>query len=387
MFYNVLVYCLLSSLLFFARDLNAQNRVERHYDKLKKIRNEIRAVEKKIEATKKDETSVLYVLTNLDLDIDVTQSFIQNLKKGLKRKGNQISKIEESLKTTEAELKRLKDIFRQRLIYIYKYGRFKDIELLLTARSLNDGLLWLEYQKRLSDNDYRNYLKIEEKQAKIVRDKSILNIELEGKKKLLKDKINEEAKLKSKKKERQTVLASIQQNMDLLRLRLAEKEREAEERRQLIARLEREKEETPLIKPETLFAELRGRLSWPTEGRIVSRFGRFRNPELKTVTENIGIEIKAPAGSPIHAVASGKVTAITWQRGRGNIIIISHYGGYYTVYTHLEVPLVDLLEEVEMGQVIGNVGESGSLKGPILHFEIWQGTEVLNPDDWLAKSS
>lgn len=367
--------------------MSAQNRIERHHDKLKKIRNEIRAVEKEIEATKKDETSVLYVLTNLDLDIDVTQSYIQNLKRQQKKKERQISSIESNLRTTQGELERLKEIFRKRLVYIYKYGRFKDIELLLTAKSFNDGLLWLEYQKRLSENDYRNYLKIKEKQARIARDRSLLSIELEQKRQLLRDKINEEAKLKSKKKERQKVLTSIRKNMDLLRLRLAEKEKEAEERRQLIAKLEREKKETPLTKPETLFTQLQGRLLWPTQGRIVSRFGRFKHPELKTVTENIGVEIQAAAGSPVQAVASGKVTAITWQRGRGNIVIISHYGGYYTVYTHLEVPLVDLLQEVEVGQVIGRVGESGSLQGPVLHFEIWQGTQVLNPEDWLAKST
>jgi len=103
--------------------------------------------------------------------------------------------------------------------------------------------------------------------------------------------------------------------------------------------------------------------------------------------ENIGIEIEAPEGSPVQVVASGKITKITWQRGRGNIVIVSHYGGYYTVYTHLEEILVDLLEDVEPGQVIGSVGESGSLKGPVLHFEVWKGTTKLNPENWLAKST
>ena len=140
-------------------------------------------------------------------------------------------------------------------------------------------------------------------------------------------------------------------------------------------------------KPGTLFSELRGGMIWPTEGRIVTRFGKVKHPELKTITENIGIEIEAPEGSPVQVVASGKITKITWQRGRGNIVIVSHYGGYYTVYTHLEEILVDLLEDVEPGQVIGSVGESGSLKGPVLHFEVWKGTTKLNPENWLAKST
>jgi len=367
--------------------LGAQNRTERHHEKLRKARNEIRAVQKEIEANKKDETSVLYVLTNLDLDIDLAHSVIRNLKKERKKKESQISKINKNLKTTQQELERLKEIFRKRLVYIYKYGRFKDIELLLTAKSINDGLLWVEYQKRLSENDYRNYVQIKEKQTKITRDQSLLTIELKEKKKLLRNKINEEAKLKTKKHERQKVLTSIRKNTDLLRQRLIEKENAAKEITSLIARLERAPKQTPLPKPGTLFSKLRGLMIWPTEGRIVTRFGKVKHPELKTFTENIGIEIKAPEGNPVQVVAKGKITTITWQRGRGNIVIVSHYGGYYTVYTHLGEILVDLLDDVEPGQVIGNVGESGSLKGPILHFEVWKGTTKLNPENWLAKST
>ncbi|MCH6559973.1 peptidoglycan DD-metalloendopeptidase family protein [candidate division KSB1 bacterium] len=376
------IYCFLG-----AGILSAQNRTERHHEKLRKARNEIRAVQKEIEANNKDETSVLYMLTNLDLDIDLAHSVIQNLKKGRKKKESQISKISKNLKTTQQELERLKEIFRKRLVYIYKYGRFKDIELLLTAKSINDGLLWVEYQKRLSENDYRNYLQIKEKQTKITRDQSLLTIELKEKKKLLRNKINEEAKLKTKKNERQKVLTSIRKNTDLLRQRLIEKEHAAKEIASLIAGLERAPKQTPLPKPGTLFSELRGLMIWPTEGRIVTRFGKVKHPELKTFTENIGIEIKAPEGNPVQVVAKGKITTITWQRGRGNIVIVSHYGGYYTVYTHLREILVDLLDDVKSGQVIGSVGESGSLKGPILHFEVWKGTTKLNPENWLAKST
>jgi len=387
MFCKFLVWFLAIYFFLVAQILSAQNRTERHHEKLRRTRNEIRAVQKEIAANKKDETSVLFVLTNLDLDIDLTHSIIQNLKKEQKKKESQISKIGKNLKTTQEELERLKEIFRKRLVYIYKYGRFKDIELLLTAKSINDGLLWVEYQKRLSENDYRNYLQIKEKQTKVTRDQSLLTIELKGKKKLLRNKINEEAKLKTKKNERQKVLSSIRKNTDLLRQRLAEKENAAKEITNLIAKLEREPKQTPLPKPGTLFSKLRGVMIWPTEGRIVTRFGKVKHPELKTVTENIGIEIEAPEGSPVQVVASGKITTITWQRGRGNIVIVSHYGGYYTVYTHLGEIFVDLLDDVEPGQVIGSVGESGSLKGPILHFEVWKRTTKLNPENWLARNT
>ena len=88
-------------------------------------------------------------------------------------------------------------------------------------------------------------------------------------------------------------------------------------------------------------------------------------------------------GTPVISVDGGQVQTITWQRGRGNIIIISHDHGYYTVYTHLADIRVNPMEYVETGQVIGTVGDSGSLVGPVLHFQIWKNTQNLDPEKWL----
>ncbi len=378
---------ILSCVLFVPNGSIGQNSVENHYQKLKKIREEIRSVESEIAANEKKASTVLFVLTNLDLDIDLTQTFIQKLKKEQKQKEKQISRIEQDLKKTEEELQRLKEAVSKRLVYFYKYGRLKDLELLLTAKSINQGLLWIEYQKRLSAHDKRNYLKIKQKQAQIARDRERLKKELTKKQKLLQEKLAEEKKLKEKKEEREKVLSSIRKTTELYRQELAEKRQAEVQITRLILRLEKAPEDEPLIAPETLFADLQGRMIWPTHGKIVAKFGRYKHPELKTVTENIGIDIRADQGSPVRAVASGRVTVITWQRGRGNIVIVKHYGGYYTVYAHLKEILVTEAQEIQRGQVIGSVGESGSISGPLLHFEIWQGTEKLNPEKWLAVQS
>ncbi len=364
---------------------STQDRGQPHHERLRKIRDEIRQMEKEMEETKKKESSVLYTIHNIDIDIDLARSVIQNLKGEQHRKETQVQRIERNLRETQAELDGLKELLGKRLVYAYKYGRVKDLELLLTARSLNDGLLWLEYQKRLADNDLRNYRNIKDKQARIARDKDLLTIDLQAKKVLLSKRLNEEKKLAAKRETRKHVLYKIRQDGNLLQRRMAEKESAAAEIKRLIANLERNPTRTPMLPPGTPFAQLKGKMLWPTEGKVVARFGTYRHPELKTVTENIGIDIQSSYGKPVQVVASGKVTAITWQRGRGNIIIVSHYGGFYSVYTHLEEISVDLLQDVELGQALGTVGESGSVDGPLLHFEIWQGTSKLDPEHWLAK--
>lgn len=379
----------LSGLIFlgFQQDAQGQNDTESHHEKIRKIRDEIRAFEKKIATSKKEEISLNNILANYDREIDLTHGLIQTLKKQDNRKQKQIAKLENKLTSTQVELQKLKEYFSKRLVHFYKYGRMKDLELLLTSRSINQGLLWIEYQKRVSEHDYRQYLKIEEKQAQIIRDKDLLTVEVAEKRKIIRVKTDEERKLKKKKVKRQKLLRTIQQDIKLLRQQLEEKEKAVAEIRKIILRLEEAPSQTPLVKPNIPFHELKGQMLWPTEGNIITKFGKYMHPVLKTVTENIGIDIKAPAESPIQSVASGRVTAVTWQRGRGNIVIVSHYGGFYTVYTHLQEIWVGLLQEVEMGQVIGTVGESGSLKGPVLHFEIWQGTEKINPEEWLEGAS
>ena len=133
------------------------------------------------------------------------------------------------------------------------------------------------------------------------------------------------------------------------------------------------------------FPKLKRNMIWPTAGYVISHFGRHKHPKWKTITENIGIDIKAEFGQDVRAVANGIVTAITWQRGRGNIVIINHLGGYFSVYTHLSQIIVQIDQKIQIGQVIGNVGDTGSLQGPMLHFEIWKGTTKQNPAYWIVK--
>ena len=81
------------------------------------------------------------------------------------------------------------------------------------------------------------------------------------------------------------------------------------------------------------FNLLKGQLPWPTEGRVISKFGKQWNSRLKTTTDNPGIDIKGQPGSPIRSTMSGVVTTITYIRGYGTTVIIDHGGGFYTVYS------------------------------------------------------
>jgi septal ring factor EnvC (AmiA/AmiB activator) len=135
--------------------------------------------------------------------------------------------------------------------------------------------------------------------------------------------------------------------------------------------------------PGTGFAALRGRLAWPADGRVVAEYGPQVNPRFGTRTFRNGIDIEAREGSSIEAVFPGHVVYTGWFRGYGNLIIVDHGGEYYTVYAHAADIRVTEGDEVKQGQIIGTVGDTGSLQGPRLYFEVRHGGKPQDPAQWL----
>ncbi|MBV9330882.1 MAG: M23 family metallopeptidase [Alphaproteobacteria bacterium] len=123
--------------------------------------------------------------------------------------------------------------------------------------------------------------------------------------------------------------------------------------------------------------------AWPLRGRIISGFGSRTSGE-----RNDGINIAVPAGTPIRASASGTVSyAGDELKSYGNLVLISHAGGYVTAYAHARKIVVNRGEAVSAGQVIGFAGSSGDVTESQLHFEIRHGTAPVDPRPLLAGSS
>ncbi|MHC2995569.1 MAG: LysM peptidoglycan-binding domain-containing protein [Candidatus Atribacteria bacterium] len=120
---------------------------------------------------------------------------------------------------------------------------------------------------------------------------------------------------------------------------------------------------------------------WPVRGRITSPFGVRKLNGRKEF--HSGIDIGGPTGTNIVAAESGRVSYTGYMRGYGNVIILSHNGGYSTVYAHNSVNLVKKGQYVRKGSVIAKLGRTGNATGAHLHFEIRSGGKPLNPLSYL----
>jgi murein DD-endopeptidase MepM/ murein hydrolase activator NlpD len=118
---------------------------------------------------------------------------------------------------------------------------------------------------------------------------------------------------------------------------------------------------------------------WPARGKVVNGFG-----DKKDGTRNDGLNIAAPAGSPVVASENGIVVyADDKLPGYGNMLLIRHAGGFTTAYAHAQTLLVRVGDRVKRGQRIATVGTTGGLRTPQLHFELRTGRDAIDPQRYL----
>lgn len=118
-----------------------------------------------------------------------------------------------------------------------------------------------------------------------------------------------------------------------------------------------------------------GLLPRPTPGPVVRRYESGHN----------GVVIRAPRGAPVRAIYSGRLISVGWREGFGTTVIIDHGGGFHSLYAHLgrtDRPQDALIAQ---GEILGAVGESGSLDGPRLYFEFRAQGQPEDPQLWLRR--
>jgi septal ring factor EnvC (AmiA/AmiB activator) len=387
-----------------------EEKIENQESRLNSLRQEIRLLELKLEEERQQELSELDELETIEKQIGLIKQLINEL---LIQAQNQEKKIEytkDELAKVGEQLKILQELVSKRMVYVYKHGKISDLELILTAKNINQVYVRWRYLQLIAQQDKRDIANIKEKQQQIENLKKKLEKELLDLEKTIQDRKSEELVLQDKRSRKGILIEKIRKNKQQLQEIIEDKKAAAEQLRNIIEQLEKErkrilaekereererrerlKKEKAKVKDKeevhiTLlpdFEKNKGKLPWPVSGKIESKFGKQINPILKTVTFNQGIDIKANSNSPVIAVAKGKVTTITYIRGYGNTLILDHDGGYYTVYSHIDDIKVSIGEIVQSGQQIAAVSESGSLEGTILHFELYGGQKVHDPEDWL----
>ena len=344
-------------------------------------------------ALKGQETRALGDLKRTERDLAATRKRLKTLHARRERLDVQLVLTRANLERSVASLSTKRDQLAHRLRHIYMEGPARDLEFLVSTKSFAGLMMRWDFLQMVAEQDRLLLESVETEKDKVEANKKRLESNLQEVSVNAQRTTKESSKLTNLRESRASTVQQIQSKREEYEAAAAELERSARAVAALLARLERSRQaEATKARGEGRnpqpysgdFARGQGQLDWPVQGNIVGHMGLETHPRFGTQVRNDGIDIAVPSGTPVRAVAKGRVDfANDDYEGIGGMVVLNHGDGYYTIYSHLSEVNVSSGIEVNSGTVIGRSGETGSLKGPVLHFEVRKGATPLNPESWL----
>jgi septal ring factor EnvC (AmiA/AmiB activator) len=184
-------------------------------------------------------------------------------------------------------------------------------------------------------------------------------------------------------KARETRKATLAQLSKSIGSKQASLKRLEADRRQLesvLADIEKALKAAKLARESRSLTQLKGKLPWPVDGRLVRSFGNNDSG-----VSYDGLLIAAPAGREVRAVHRGRVVFSDWLRGYGLLLIIDHGSGYMSLYGHSQRLLKEPGAWVDAGDAVATVGNSGGYTEPSLYFAVRYNGKPTDPGRWLAR--
>lgn len=339
------------------------------------------------------ETKEVTKLRRAERQLNMTRKRLTLLQRRRRNLDQQLQGTRVDLERSLLTLDQRRQQLGRRLRNLYKYGTARELEFLLSPQSFGQILARWDYLVLLAEQDRMLLEDVRARKEEVEASQQRLQINLNDIQRTARRTTAENDRLDGLRRERESSVLAIQTQRKNYEAAAAELDRTARSIQRLLQNLEsNRKAESARAKAEGRtpqpysgdFGRAEGSLDWPLRGNLIGHFGPETHPKWGTVTPNNGVDIEAAIGTSVRAVARGRVEYTSEDYGTyGQMIILNHGDGYFTLYGHLSEIDVSVGQEVEAGRQIARSGDSGSLKGPILHFEVRKGGSPLDPERWL----
>jgi septal ring factor EnvC (AmiA/AmiB activator) len=388
---RIRILCLLAGglLLFplghflWAQDRSPQ--INEFKKKAQDIDREIEASEAKIRKFTQKEADIISTLNQVDLALNKSRKQITIL-------GREIAALEEKIADTARaseeliqKIKANEQYMAKRMVALYKLNWLGKFQLVASATSLNELLQRKTAIARILAYDEKVMSQIMDNRRSLEIIRSQLRAQRDEKRRRAEQYQQEIDQMAAERTKRSKLLAYVRKEMSVQQATVESLKQAALKLDEKIQNLGvgltgTAADEYFEDKP---FQAYKGLLKMPVKGKIVSLFGKFKNTRYDVLNFRSGIEILSERGEPIQAVYRGKILYADWFKGFGNMIIIDHGNSYYTVYAHIEEVFKTAGDVVESGEVMATVGDTGSMTGPKLYFEVRHHGKPLDPMQWL----
>jgi septal ring factor EnvC (AmiA/AmiB activator) len=367
----------------WAQDRSPQ--VNEFKKKAQDIDREIEASEAKIRKFTQKEADIISTLNQVDLALNKSRKQITSL-------GREIAALDEKIADTARaseeliqKIKANEQYMAKRMVALYKLNWLGKFQLMASATSLNELLQRKTAIARILAYDEKVMSQIMDNRRSLEIMRSQLHAQRDEKRRRAERYQQEIDRMAAERTKRSKLLAYVRKEMSAQQASVESLKQAALELDEKIQNLGvgvtgTAADEYFEDKP---FQAYKGLLKMPVKGKIVSLFGKFKNTRYDVLNFRSGIEIQTERGEPIQAVYRGKILYADWFKGYGNMIIIDHGNSYYTVYAHIEEVFKTAGDVVESGEVMATVGDTGSMTGPKLYFEVRHHGKPLDPMQWL----
>lgn len=335
----------------------------------------------------KKEVALVESLNDIDLSIDSARKQVAALRSEISILDGKIKENAATSKDLIIKINRIEAYAAKRLVALYKLNWLGRFNVLASAESMYDLFQRKSALEKILSYDDNIRQELSSSKARLEHLQAQLRDE-KNTKRSLEDIIQKQIDMMSQKRSERTVLLDEIRNKKSMELAAIEAIKQSalalDQKVQSLSTTEKRPPREEKVPPKS-FSELKGLLKIPVKGTIVTSFGSFLNTKLNVLNFRSGIDIKTDRGEPIRAVSAGRIIYASWFRGYGNMIIIDHGNSYYTVYAHVEEFFKTNGDVVESDEVIATAGDTGSMIGSGLYFEVRHHGKPQDPMDWIKR--
>jgi murein hydrolase activator len=359
--------------------------------RLEQIRHEREQLQSEMSRIQSQVTDLSTEVRNLERQAGASAALLEELEFQAVQREEQIRRNTYELLMTRDRLAERRAVLQRRLRDIYKRGPLQTMEVLLRAESFADLLNRYKYLHLIARHDRRLAEEVAELERQLVARERALRSNLSQLAAVRVERIQEHGQLAVLQQHQRQALTGVRAREQVTAARIEQLERDVARLAAMIETLEGRRREAEAGRPaaEPVLAALTpasmGTLEWPVDGPLLYPYGRVLQPNGTALRWN-GIGIGAPPGTPVRAVEGGSVALAGPFEGYGPTVIISHGGGYYTLYLYLREITVQAGEAVRRGESVGTVGGEDTPEGSRIEFQVRvPGGQAVDPRPWLRE--
>lgn len=346
---------------------------------LQQIQNRIADLQKEIKRTQNQRNATEQALQKAEREISDTRRKLKGVNDAMAQSESKLNE----LRIAQRQLNQAKEVQRsalkQDINAAYRTGRQEYMKLLLNQEQPDKMARLMKYY------DYYHQARMERIQAfnqtltDIKTNEIKINEEVAQLTNLKADLDQEQQQLQAAKEQRKQVLAKLESSLKSDASRVTNLQANQNELEAILHQVQATLSDLPSNVGKQPFSQLKGKLAWPSQGKLIKRFGNRR--ESGALNWN-GVLINTKEGSQVKAVHHGRVVFSDWMRGFGMLTIVDHGDGYLSLYGHNETLMKSPGDWVNGGEVIAYSGRSGGQDQASLYFEIRKDGKPVNPSRW-----